>query len=199
MAKISTLEEMFLDEIQDLYDAEKQLTKALPKMAKAASSEELRQAFEEHLGQTRGHVERLEQVFEAIGEKAKSKKCEAMAGLVKEGDDIASNTEETSVRDAGLIAGAQKVEHYEIAGYGSARTHAQLLGHDRVASLLEQTLDEEKETDQKLTDLAESMINEEAAGMSRGQDETSAAQRRPVSSVGSPVKTRAAGSSSIRR
>ena len=195
MAKISTLEQMFLDQMQDLYDAEKQLTKALPKMAKAASSDELRQAFEEHLEQTRGHVERLEQVFEAIGEKAKSKKCEAMAGLVKEGDEIASNTEETSVRDAGLIAGAQKVEHYEIAGYGSARTHAQLLGHDRVASLLEQTLEEEKETDQKLTQLAETMINEEAAGMSQNANGGSSARRRSPSTA---AKTRSAGGSSAR-
>jgi ferritin-like metal-binding protein YciE len=202
MAKISTMEELFLDQIQDLYDAEKQLTKALPKMAKAASSDELRQAFEEHLEQTRGHVDRLEQVFEAIGSKAKGKKCEAMAGLVKEGDEIASNTEETSVRDAGLIAGAQKVEHYEIAGYGSARTHAQLLGHDRVASLLEQTLEEEKETDEKLTELAESMVNQEAVGMSADQDEgssSSSTRKRPASSSSSSSKTRSAGGSSSRR
>jgi len=165
MAKLSTLEDLFLDEIQDLYDAEKQLTKALPKMAKAATSEELRQAFEDHLDQTRGHVERLEQVFEALGETAKGRKCEAMAGLVKEGDEIASNTEETAVRDAGLIAGAQKVEHYEIAGYRSARTHAQVLGHDRIASLLEETLGEEKDADALLTDLAQSTVNEQAASV----------------------------------
>jgi ferritin-like metal-binding protein YciE len=174
MAKLSTLEELFLDEIQDLYDAEKQLTKALPKMAKAATSDELRQAFEDHLDQTRGHVERLEQVFQSLGEKVKSKKCEAMAGLVKEGDEIASNTEQTAVRDAGLIAGAQKVEHYEIAGYGSARTHAQLLGHDRIASLLEKTLGEEKETDAKLNALAQSTVNEEAASVSAGNGASSA-------------------------
>ncbi len=166
MAKISTMDELFLDEIQDLYDAEKQLTKALPKMAKVASSDDLRQAFEEHLEQTRGHVERLEQVFEALGQSPKGKKCEAMAGLVKEGDDIAAGTEETAVRDAGLIAGAQKVEHYEIAGYGSARAHAQMLGHDRIVPLLEMTLEEEKETNEKLTQLAEGMINQEAADIS---------------------------------
>ena len=128
MPKTKTLEDLFLDEIRDLYDAEKQLTKALPKMAKAAVSEELRAAFEEHLQQTQEHVQRLEQVFEAMGEKASGKKCAAMAGLIKEGDEMASDTEGTPVRDAGLIAAAQKVEHYEISGYGSARTHAQLLG-----------------------------------------------------------------------
>jgi ferritin-like metal-binding protein YciE len=175
MARLSTLEELFLDEIQDLYDAEKQLTKALPKLAKAAASDELRQAFADHLNQTRGHVERLEQVFESLGEKAKGKKCEAMAGLVKEGSEIASNTEATAVRDAGLIAGAQKVEHYEIAGYGSARTHAQLLGHDRIAALLERTLGEEKDADAKLNALAESTVNEEAANVSGAGSRTRAA------------------------
>jgi ferritin-like metal-binding protein YciE len=191
MAKVSTLEELFLDEIQDLYDAEKQLTKALPKMAKAASSDELRQAFEDHLEQTKGHVDRLEQVFEALGEKAKGKKCEAMAGLVKEGDEIVSSTEETPVRDAGLIAGAQKVEHYEIASYGSARTHAQLLGHDSIVDLLEQTLEEEKETDEKLTDLAQSTVNEDAASVRSGEGSSSGAK------TGS--RTRSAGSSSRSR
>jgi ferritin-like metal-binding protein YciE len=194
MAKVSTLEDLFLDEIQDLYDAEKQLTKALPKMAKAATSEELRQAFEEHLEQTRGHVERLEQVFEALGEKARGKKCEAMQGLVKEGDEIASSTDETAVRDAGLIAGAQKVEHYEIAGYGSARTHAQLLGHDRIVSILESTLNEEKETDAKLTDLAQTTVNEDAAAEGQGEETSSRTSSRR-SSGASASKTRTAGGS----
>jgi ferritin-like metal-binding protein YciE len=185
MAKVSTLEELFLDEIQDLYDAEKQLTKALPKMAKASTSEELKQAFEDHLDQTKGHVERLEQVFEALGEKAKGKKCEAMAGLVKEGDEIVSGTDETAVRDAGLIAGAQKVEHYEIAGYGSARTHAQLLGHDKIASLLEKTLGEEKEADTKLNQIAQSIVNEEAASVTEvgQQPRTSTAKTRTAGST----------------
>jgi ferritin-like metal-binding protein YciE len=186
MAKLSTLDELFLDEIQDLYDAEKQLTKALPKMAKAASSDELRQAFEDHLDQTRGHVERLERVFDALGEKTKGKKCEAMAGMVKEGEEIASNTEQTAVRDAGLIAGAQKVEHYEIAGYGSARTHAQLLGHDRIVSLLEQTLGEEKEADAKLNELAQTTVNEHAASVAQGsQAHASHARSRTHSAGGS--------------
>jgi len=137
MAKVTNMEALFLDEIQDLYDAEKQLTKALPKMAKASSSEELRQAFEDHLEQTKGHVERLEQVFEALGEKARGKKCEAMAGLVKEGEEIVGSTEETAVRDAGLIASAQKVEHYEIASYGSARDWAETLGLPEHAQILQ--------------------------------------------------------------
>jgi ferritin-like metal-binding protein YciE len=164
MAKITTMEELFLDEIRDLYDAEKQLTKALPEMAEAAQSDDLRAGFEEHLQQTEGHVQRLERIFESLGEKASGKKCAAMAGLIKEGDELASGTDETAVRDAGLIAAAQKVEHYEIAGYGSAKTHAALLGNRDAVRLLEQTLQEEKETNEKLTQLAESSINEEATG-----------------------------------
>ena len=164
MTKIATMEELFLDEIRDLYDAEKQLTKALPKMAEAAQSDGLRSGFEEHLQQTQGHVERLERIFEALGEKATGKKCAAMAGLIKEGGEVADNTEETAVRDAGLIAAAQKVEHYEIAGYGSAKAHAELLGNSEAVRLLDQTLQEEKATNQKLTQLAESRINNEAAG-----------------------------------
>jgi len=164
------MDDLLLEELRDLYDAEKQLTKALPKMAKAATSEELRAAFEEHLQQTEGQVERLEQIFEQLGEKATGKKCAAMSGLIKEGEEVASETDDDSVRDAGLIAAAQKVEHYEISGYGSVRTHAQLLGHDQAVRLLQETLDEEKETDEKLNDLAESMINEEA--MQAGREET---------------------------
>jgi ferritin-like metal-binding protein YciE len=162
MPNISTLDELFVEEIRDLYDAEKQLTKALPKMAKAAVSEELRAAFEQHLQQTEGHVQRLEEIFEDLGEKATGKKCVAMTGLVKEGDEVASETEASPVRDAGLIAAAQKVEHYEIAGYGSARTHAQTLSKDNAARLLEETLEEEKDTDELLTQLAETMVNAEA-------------------------------------
>ncbi len=165
MAKVSTMEELFIDELRDLYDAETQLTKALPKMSEAAASDDLREAFDEHLGQTENQVERLKRIFELVGEKPTGKKCAAMAGLIKEGDELASDTDENSVRDAGLIAAAQKVEHYEISGYGSARTHAELLGNDEAARLLEETLKEEKETDEKLTELAESLINPEAAEM----------------------------------
>jgi ferritin-like metal-binding protein YciE len=185
-----TLNELFLDEIRDLYDAEKQLTKALPKMAKAASSEELRAAFEEHLEQTQGHVERLEEIFEALGEKGAGKKCAAMAGLIKEGDELVSEMEESPVRDAGLIAAAQKVEHYEISGYGSARTHARVLGNTDAVSLLEETLNEEKETDQKLNDLAENVINEEAAGASGASE---GGQSAPKTKRASASKTRTAG------
>ncbi len=168
MAAISTMDELFLDELRDLYDAEKQLTKALPEMADSATSEELRSAFTEHLEQTKGHVQRLEQIFETLGEKGTGKKCAAMAGLIKEGDEIASESSETAVRDAGLIAAAQKVEHYEIAGYGSARAHAELVGKKAAARLLEQTLQEEKEADSKLNEIAQSLINNEAADVSSG-------------------------------
>jgi ferritin-like metal-binding protein YciE len=170
MAKTTTMDALLLEELRDLYDAEKQLTKALPKMAKASSSEQLRAAFEAHLQQTEGHVERLEQIFEQLGEKASGKKCAAMSGLIKEGEEVASDTNEDSVRDAGLIAAAQKVEHYEISGYGSVRTHARMLGHDHAVRLLQETLEEEKQTDEKLNTLAERMINQEA--MHAGREET---------------------------
>src|SRR5438270_6934388 len=161
--KTETMDDLFLAEIKDLYDAEKQLVKALPKMAKASSSQELKEAFQEHLEQTKGHVSRLDQVFQAIGQKAAGKKCAAMTGLIEEGEEIIDQIEQSPLRDAALIAGAQKVEHYEIAGYGTLRTFAQLLGHRDAASLLEQTLNEEKETDEKLTELAESVVNDDAA------------------------------------
>lgn len=163
MSKITTMEELFIDEIRDLYDAEKQLTKALPKMAKAAVSEELREEFDEHLGQTEKQIARLERIFALVGENAKGRKCAAMTGLIEEGEEIIDHSKETPVRDAGLIAAAQKVEHYEISGYGSARTHAELLGNDEAARLLDETLIEEKEMDERLTQLAEAMINTEAA------------------------------------
>ena len=176
MAKIATMEDLFLDEIRDLYDAERQLTKALPEMAGAAQSDELRAGFDEHLEQTEDHVERLERIFEALGEKATGKKCAAMSGLIKEGDELAGNTHEDAVRDAGLIAAAQKVEHYEIAGYGSAKIHAALLGNTDAVRLLEQTLQEEKDTNEKLTQLAQRSINTLAVGQSRtGHPKTSAA------------------------
>jgi ferritin-like metal-binding protein YciE len=160
---MSSLKELFLQELADLYDAEKQLLKALPKMAKAASSEELKEGFEEHLTQTKTHVERLEQFFELFGEKAKGKKCAAMEGLVEEGEEIIKEEEASSSKDAALICAAQKVEHYEIASYGCLSTWAQILQNDEAVELLDETLTEEKETDQKLTEIAESTINEEAA------------------------------------
>jgi len=160
--KLNTLQKLYTDELRDLYNAENQLLKALPKMAKAASSEELKEAFEQHLEQTKGHVKRLEQVFEGLDEKPKGKTCRAMKGLIEEGSEILEEDGETSVRDAGIIVAAQKVEHYEIAGYGSARTFAHLLGQNKAAELLQVTLDEESETNEVLNRLAESVINPEA-------------------------------------
>jgi ferritin-like metal-binding protein YciE len=157
------LKELYIDELRDIYNAENQLVKALPKMAKAANSEELRTGFEEHLEQTRGHVQRLEQIFKALGEKASGKKCKAMEGLVSEGAEVMGEDYEEDVMDAALISAAQRVEHYEIAAYGTVRTYAELLGEDNAAQLLEQTLEEEKETDQKLTDMA-GEINVKAMG-----------------------------------
>ena len=163
MKKMESLEDLFVDQLRDLYDAENKLVKALPKMAKAATTEELQRGFEQHLEQTKEHVNRLEQILERLGQKAKGKKCVAMEGLVEEGAEIIKENAEPSVKDAGLIAAAQKVEHYEIAGYGTVRTWAQRLGHDEAANLLQRTLDEEAETDKKLTRLAESIVNQEAA------------------------------------
>lgn len=166
---MSKLRETFLNQLMDIYDAEKQLVKALPKVAKAAEHEELKAAFESHLEETEGHVERLEQVFEIIGESAKGKKCQAMAGLLEEGQELIKDEE----GDAALICAAQKIEHYEIAGYGCLHTWARLLGEDDAADLLEETLEEERSADEKLTELAESIINvEESEGEESGDDET---------------------------
>jgi len=160
--KLDTLKTLYIDELRDLYNAENQLLKALPKMAKAASSEELQDAFEKHLEQTKTHLQRLEDVFEDIGEKPKSKTCKAMKGLIEEGSEILQEEGEESVIDAGIIIAAQKVEHYEIASYGSVRTFEQLLGKDRSAELLQTTLDEESEANELLNNLAEDIVNPEA-------------------------------------
>jgi ferritin-like metal-binding protein YciE len=157
------LRELFEDELKDIYWAEKALTKALPKMAKNATSEELINAIEEHLEVTKGHVERCEQAFEMMDKPARAKKCEAMDGLIREAQDIMESTEEGVVRDAGIISGAQKIEHYEIASYGTLCAFAKTLGEGEIADLLEQTLNEEKEADQTLTGIAESSINMSAA------------------------------------
>lgn len=163
--KLKNLEDLLLHELKDLYSAETQLVKALPKMAKAASHRELKDAFEEHLEQTKGHVERLDEIAEMLEKKLTGHTCKAMKGLVEEGADLIAEDAESSVRDAGLIGAAQRVEHYEIAGYGTARCLAEQLGHSEIAELLEQTLEEEKETDEDLSELATSAINAEA-----GQD-----------------------------
>jgi ferritin-like metal-binding protein YciE len=169
----NALKGLYIDELRDIYNAENQLTKALPKMAKAATSDDLRAGFEGHLEQTKGHVERLERIFKELGEKPTGKKCKGMEGLVKEGEEMIKEEElEGEALDAGLISAAQRVEHYEIAAYGCVRTYAKLLGQDDAAELLEQTLGEEKETDQKLTMLAENInveAEEEESSKSKGK------------------------------
>ncbi|WP_432713701.1 ferritin-like domain-containing protein [Pedobacter sp.] len=160
----SEFHKFFVDELKDIYWAEKHLVKALPKMKKAATSPELAAAFDKHTQETQVHIETLEQVFELLGEKASAKKCDAMEGLLEEAEGIIDDTDSgTLIRDAGLILAAQKVEHYEIATYGTLRTFAQNMGHTDVVELLQQTLDNEKATDVALTQVAESFINEQAA------------------------------------
>ncbi len=161
--KLNTIEDLFHHELKDLYSAENQLVKALPKMAKAASNEELKAGFEEHLEQTKGHVERLDEIARSLDIKLTGHKCKAMEGLVEEGAELISEDAEPSVRDAGLIGAAQRVEHYEMAGYGTAVALATQLGHKDAVKLLQQTLQEEKDTDAKLTELAESSVNPSAA------------------------------------
>ena len=164
-----SLQEKLLDEIRDLYHAEKQLIKALPKMAKASTNEDLREAFESHLEETREQVTRLEEVFAAMGEKVRAKPCAGMAGILEEGSELLKEEEQGAVLDAALIASAQRAEHYEIGAYGTCAAWARLLGLDEVVSLLEQTLEEEKAADKKLTALAEQEINMSAAN--EGQEE----------------------------
>lgn len=161
--KMKTLDDLLAHEIKDLYSAEKQLTKALPKMAKAASSDELRQAFEAHFEETEQQISRLEEIMEKLELPTRGPKCKAIEGLIEEGKEILEEDMEDNVRDAALIAAAQRVEHYEIAGYGCARTFAELLGHSEVVELLQQTLEEEKATDEKLTQIAMEHVNQEAA------------------------------------
>ncbi len=172
--KLNSLRDLYLEQLEDVFDAENQLVKALPKMAGAASEPELKQAFEEHLEQTKGHVERLEKVFKMLGESPKRQKCEGMAGLIKEGEEVMESAKEKDVCDAALIAAAQRVEHYEIAAYGTLRTFAEQLGEDDAIELLEQTLDEEKDTDARLTEIAESTVNEEAASSEGGKKKPAA-------------------------
>jgi ferritin-like metal-binding protein YciE len=161
--KIQSLQDLLVDQLKDLYNAETQLVKALPKMAKVATSPDLKAAFEDHLEQTKGHVERLDRVFEELGARPKGKTCEAMEGLIDEGKGLIEEDIEPTVLDAGIICAAQKVEHYEMAGYGCVRTWARQLGHETAANLLQETLDEEAHADQKLTQIAESAINLEAS------------------------------------
>jgi ferritin-like metal-binding protein YciE len=172
------LKELYIDELKDIYNAENQLVKALPKMAKASSSDELREGFEEHLEQTKGHVQRLEQIFEMLGESPKGKKCAGMEGLVEEGSEVIKEDFEGSVKDAALIGAAQRVEHYEIAAYGTVRALAETLGENEHVSLLEATLNEEKATDEKLTELA-GEINQEALSEQGQEGKEAEADRTP--------------------
>ncbi len=180
MADNGTLHDAFLDELRDAYDAEKQLTKALPKLAKAAASPDLRSAFEAHLEETRGHVERLEQVFESLDEKVKGKHCDGIAGIIEEGKSVMEEDFDEATMDACLIAAGQRAEHYEMAAYGTLVAWARGMGHKDAARLLEQTLNEEKAADKKLTGLAEGGINQQAADAAHpdseeeDDDETSA-------------------------
>ena len=168
---METLEKLYINELRDLYSAENQLLKALPKMAKGASSAELKEAFENHLAETETHVERLEQIFKDLEENPKGKTCHGMKGLIEEGSEILEEEGEKSVLDAGIIVAAQKVEHYEMAGYGSVRAFAQLLGQEEAAQLLQTTLDEESKANELLNQLAETTVNAEAV-MNNGMTES---------------------------
>jgi ferritin-like metal-binding protein YciE len=156
--KLNSLRDLFIEELRDLYSAETQLVKALPKMADAATDEQLKHAISTHLGQTKNHVTRLERIFEALDEKATGETCQAMAGLIKEGSEMAKAEGDSVVIDSGIIGAAQRVEHYEMAGYGTARSLAKRLGEEDVADLLQQTLDEEGDADQLLTEIAENLV-----------------------------------------
>jgi ferritin-like metal-binding protein YciE len=195
MAEMGTLHDAFVDELRDTYDAEKQLTKALPKMAKAANSPELREAIESHLEETRQQVQRLEQVFESLDEKAKGKHCDGIAGIIQEAQAIMQEDFDESTADACLIAAAQRAEHYEMAAYGTLVAWARAMGHDDAADLLQETLDEEKAADEKLNSLAEGGINEEAASGAHGEDE----EEEEAEPVGAGTSRRSSSSSSRRR
>lgn len=171
------LKQLYIDELKDLYSAENQLVKALPKMAKAASSDELRRGFEEHLEQTRGHVQRLETIFKSLDESPKGKKCAGMEGLVKEGSEVMEEDFEGALMDAALIGAAQRVEHYEIAAYGTTSEFAKILGESEHVSLLQETLQEEKETDEKLTELAKE-INPQANDEAEESEESKPTSKR---------------------
>ncbi len=181
------LKELYIDELKDLYSAETQLVKALPKMAKAAKSEELRAGFEEHLEQTKGHVQRLETIFKSLGESPKGKKCNGMEGLIEEGSEAIEEYED-SILDAALIGAAQRVEHYEMAGYGTVIALAKVVGEDDHVSALEETLEEEKETDAKLTELSET-VNAEAGEDTEEGEEVEVEESKPVSKVRAAKKT----------
>jgi ferritin-like metal-binding protein YciE len=184
MPKIGTLHDAFIDELRDAYDGEKQLIKALPKLAKAASSPKLRTAFETHLEETRGQVERLEQVFEQLGERARGKHCDGLEGIIEEGKAVMEESFDESTMDACLIAAGQRAEHYEMAAYGTLVAWARAMGHDEVADLLQATLDEEGEADKKLSSIAESGINTEAASAAHPPGEVPAGRMTKAAGAG---------------
>ena len=158
---VSSMQELLIDELKDIYSAEKQITRALPKMAKATTSEELKQAFQSHLEETQGQIERLDKIFEILGKAPRGKTCHGMQGVLEEGSEVIDETEKSPVRDAALISAAQRVEHYEMAAYGAVKAYANILGQKEIVSLLEETLAEEKAADQKLNTIAKS-VNSEA-------------------------------------
>jgi ferritin-like metal-binding protein YciE len=199
MADTATLHDAFLDELRDAYDAEKQLTKALPKMAKAATSPGLRKAFESHLEETRGHVTRLEQVFATLDEKVRGKHCDGIAGIIEEGDAVMKEDFDEATMDACLIAGGQRAEHYEMAAYGTLVAWARAMDHNDAADLLQETLDEEKAADKKLSTLAENGINQEAAATAYPEDSDEEAEEIETPPVrGKAAKTPAGAKGSSR-
>jgi ferritin-like metal-binding protein YciE len=178
MARIDSLRTLLIQELRDIYDAEKRLTKAIPKLSKAASSEDLSGALDEHLAQTEEQVSRLERAFEALGEPAKGKECAGIKGIIEEGDEhVGEEFADDGLRDATIIGSAQRVEHYEIAAYGTAIAHARLLGQDEIVSLLEETLEEEKAADEKLTEIAEQVVNPDAASGEEDEDTEESGER----------------------
>jgi ferritin-like metal-binding protein YciE len=201
MAESQTFHDMFLDELRDTYNSETQLTKALPKLAKAASSPELQSAFESHLKETYGHVKRLEEVFASLDEKVRGKHCDGMAGIIEEGKSIMKEDLDDTTMDACLIAAAQRAEHYEMASYGTLVAWARAMGHDKAGDLLEQTLNEEKAADEKLSSLAEGGINQEAADAAHPEedDEDELASRKTVRRSSSGMLVAAAAASKRRK
>ena len=171
MPSAGTLHDAFIDELRDVYHAEKQITKALPKMIKAATSDELREAFENHLEETKGQINRLEEVFASLDEKVKAKKCDGMAGIIEEGSSAMGEDFDEPTMDAALIASAQRVEHYEMAAYGTLVAWAEAMGHTEAAELLQATLEEEKATDEKLSEIADGGVNREAAAAAHPESE----------------------------
>ena len=199
MATLDSLHTLLQEELKDLYDAEKQLTKALPKMAKAANSPELKQAIENHLEETRQQVQRLEQVFATIEEKARGKHCEGIAGIIEEGQTVMQEEYDEATADALLIASAQRAEHYEMAAYGTLVAWARAMGHDDAADLLQETLDEEKAADEKLNELAEGGINEQAAQLAHPDESDEDEEEEPVGAGARGGSSKRSSSSSRRR